>query len=104
MVDEQKEDEALVTRVGPVDVDWFRALGYFGGIALAVTFELIAPEIALIVAAVPLVKLLKRKNATRPERAVAALFEGAAKPIGGDAQAVVRPAWLDEQHPRESEG
>ncbi len=95
MADEPKEDEPFVTRVGPVAVDWFRSIGYFGGIALAVAFDVIAPEVALVIAAVPLVKLLKRKDASRPERAVAAVFEGAAKPIGGDAQAVIRPAPVD---------
>ncbi len=95
--DPQQEDEPFVTRIGPVHVDWPRSLGYFGGIALAVAFDLVAPEIALFVAVIPIVKLFKRKNATRIEKAVAAVIEGAAKPLGGDAESTVRPADRDEE-------
>ena len=96
MADEQKEDQPFVSRVGPVDIDWPRSLGFFGGIALAIAFDLIAPELALFVACVALVKLLKRRHATRAEKAVAAVLEGAAKPLGGDAQETIRPAWVTD--------
>ena len=95
--DQQQEDEPFVSKIGPLHVDWPRSLGYFGGIALAVAFDLVAPEIALFVAAIPLIKLLKRKNATGVEKAVAAVIEGAAKPLGGDAESTVRPADNDEE-------
>ncbi len=95
--DQQEEDQPFVTRVGPIDVDWVRSIGFFGGIALAIGFELIAPELALFVAAVPLVKLLKRQHATKIEKAFAGIVEGAAKPLGGDAAEAVRPAWVDEE-------
>ena len=100
--DQQREDRPFVQRIGPVDVDWARSIGFYGGIALAIGFELIAPELALFVAAVPLVKLLKRKHATRIEKALAAIVEGAAKPLGGDAEESVRPAWIDEEKAAES--
>lgn len=51
--------------------------------------------------AVPLLKLLKREHATKAERLFAALFEGAGKPVGGDADAVVRPKWVDEKKERD---
>ena len=95
MPDEQEEDRRFTTHIGPVVIDWPRTVGFYGGIAAALAFELVAPELALFVAAVPLLKLLKRKHATAVERVVAALFEGAAKPVGGDAEATVKPAWLD---------
>lgn len=97
MADEQDEDKPFLVRVGPVVVDVPRSLGFFGGLALAVGLELVAPELALFIAAVPLVKLLKRKNATLVERAAAALVEGAAKPVGGDAESTVRPQWVQEE-------
>jgi hypothetical protein len=103
MADEQQEDRTFVTRIGPLDIDWARSIGYFGGIAAAVAFELIAPELALFIAAVPLVKLLKRRDATLPERAAAAVIEGAAKPIGGDAQATVRVANDEQQDGEDKE-
>lgn len=93
MPEEQTEDQPFVSRVGPIDIDWPRSIGFYGGIALAIAFDLIAPELALFVAIVPLVKLFKRPHATKPERLVAAVIEGAAKPLGGDAEETVRPAW-----------
>ncbi len=98
---EQHEDEPFVTRIGPISIDWPRTVGYYGGIGLAVGLELIAPGLALFIAAVPLLKLLKRKNATLGERAFASLFEGAAKPVGGDCESTIQPTWeADEQDQR----
>ncbi|HEX3594607.1 MAG TPA: hypothetical protein VGL81_28270 [Polyangiaceae bacterium] len=96
------EDRRFTTRVGPIDVDWPRAVGFYGGIVAAVAFDLIAPPLALFVAIVPLLKLLKRKDATVVEKAVAAVLEGASKPVGGDAEAVVRPAWADAEQEEKS--
>lgn len=104
--EEQREDEPFVVRLGPLHIDVPRSVGYFGGIGLAIAFDLIAPEIALFVALIPIVKLLKRNGATKLERALAAVVEGAAKPLGGDAESTVRPApkhdeplWEDEPRP-----
>lgn len=55
-------------------------------------------ELALFVAVIPFVKLLERKHATTIEKALAAILEGAAKPLGGDAEATVRPS-EDEAQP-----
>ncbi len=97
MGEEQKEDRGLVTRIGPITIDWPRTVGYYGAIAAAVAFDVIAPPLGIFIAVVPFVKFLKRKHATKIERAVGALFEGAAKPVGGDAESTVRPTWIDEQ-------
>jgi hypothetical protein len=97
MPEEQTEDQPFVSRVGPIDIDWPRSIGFYGGIAVAIAFDLIAPELALFVALVPLVKLFKRQHATKPEKLVAAIVEGAAKPLGGDAEETVRPAWADDE-------
>ena len=98
MPEEQTEDQPFVSRMGPVDIDWPRSLGFYGGIAVAIAFDLIAPELALFVAIVPLVKLFKREHATKSEKLIAAVVEGAAKPLGGDAEATVRPTRLDDEH------
>ncbi|MFT3771654.1 MAG: hypothetical protein QM820_40095 [Minicystis sp.] len=92
---DEKEDEEFITRVGPLKVDWPRSIGYFGGIGVAVALDLIAPPLALFVAVVPLLKLLKRREAPRIERAIGAVLEGMAKPIGGDAESTVRLADAD---------
>jgi hypothetical protein len=78
-------------------IDWPRSIGYYCAIAAAVAFEVISPPLGAFIALVPALKLLKRKNASRVERAVAALFEGAAKPVGGDSESTVRPTWLDDE-------
>ena len=88
----QPEDRGLVTRLGPLEIDWPKSLGYYGGIGLAVAFEIIEPPLAVFVAAIPLLKLLKHPRDPWPFRVAADMLEGAAKPVGGDAESVVRVA------------
>jgi hypothetical protein len=88
----QPEDRGLVTRLGPLEVDWPKTLGYYGGIGLAVAFELIEPPLAIFIAAVPILKLLKQPGEPWPLRLAADVLEGAAKPVGGDAESVVQVA------------
>jgi hypothetical protein len=83
-------DEALVSRIGSLEIDWPRSVGYFGGIALAVGLELIDPPIALFIAAVPFLKMLNVSPAEFPPRFVGHLLEGMAKPVGGDSQGTIR--------------
>jgi hypothetical protein len=90
-VSEQK-DQNLISRVGPVEIDWPRSIGYFGAIALAVGFELIEPPVAIFIAAVPLIKMLNRPKFPQPTRAVAQILDGASKPVGGDGQGTIRLA------------
>jgi hypothetical protein len=103
MADDQQDEDEFVTTAGPVRIDWPRAAGYYAAVGAAVAFEVIAPPLGVFIALMPLVKLLKRKHATRIERFVAAVVEGAGKPVGGDAEGVVRPTWLDEKKERERE-
>jgi len=87
---EELEEKGLVSRVGPLEIDWPKSIGYFGGIGLAVAYELIAPPIAIFIAAIPVLKLFKHPGQPWPLRIVADALEGAAKPVGGDTEAVVR--------------
>ena len=87
---DQNEETGLVSRVGPLEIDWPKSLGYFGGIGLALAYELIAPPIAIFIAAIPVLKLFKHPGQAWPLRIVADALEGAAKPVGGDTEAVVR--------------
>jgi hypothetical protein len=87
---EELEEKGLVSRVGPLEIDWPKSIGYFGGIGLAVAYELIAPPIAIFIAAIPVLKLFKHPGQAWPLRIVADALEGAAKPVGGDTEAVVR--------------
>lgn len=82
-------DRDLTGHIGPVRIEWPRTAGYYGGIALAVGFGLIEPPLGVFIAAVPFFKMLNRPGASRPVRLLGQLVEGAAKPVGGDAESTV---------------
>lgn len=86
-------------RVGPLELDIPQSIGYFGAIGLAVALGILEPPVGIFIAAIPVFKLLKRRNAPPTSRFIGAMLEGAAKPVGGDAEATVRLA--PEQEPRE---
>jgi hypothetical protein len=88
--DNRSEDAGLVSRIGPVEVDWPRTAGYYGGVGLAVGLGLIEAPLGLFIAAVPIVKMLTRPGVARSLRFVGQLIEGAAKPVGGDGDGYVR--------------
>jgi len=89
---DEPEDEGLTARIGAIEIDWPKTLGYFGGIWLAVTYEVITPPLGLFIAAIPLLKLLKRPDRPRSLRIASDMLEGAAKPVGGDAETTIRSA------------
>jgi hypothetical protein len=91
-VDDRGENTGLVSRVGPVEVDWPRTAGYCGGIALAVGFGLIEAPLGAFIAAVPVMKMLSRPGVSRSLRFVGQLVDGASRPVGGDGDGYVRLA------------
>lgn len=95
-----KQDRGLVSSIGPIEIDWPRTIGYYGGIGLAVALELIDPPLALFIGAIPFFKMLNRPRASRPTRFMSQLLEGAAKPVGGDADATLQLLTGDGAHPR----
>src|SRR5579859_5826312 len=84
--------EGLTTMVGPVAIDWPRSIGYFGAIGTAVAFEVISWPVGLFIAAVPFVKMLNQRGTNMPVRFVGHLFDGAAKPVGGDSEGTIKLA------------
>ena len=80
----------LVGRLGPLELDWPRSLGYFGGVGIAVGAGLIDPPLGLFIAAVPFLKMLDLPRMPRLPRFVGQVFEGIAKPVGGDSEGTVR--------------
>jgi hypothetical protein len=87
----QAQDEPrLVSRVGPIEFDWPRSLGYFGGTWLAVAAGLIEPPLGLFIAAVPFLKMLDLPGLSNMPRFVGQVLEGVAKPVGGDSEGTVR--------------
>ena len=80
----------LEVQVGSVEVDIPRSVGYFGGLAAAVGLGLIEPPLALFIAAVPVFKALTNSALPGGVRALGEVLEGAAKPVGSDAEGVVQ--------------
>src|SRR5581483_5950319 len=87
-VNEQKQ--GMTSRFGPIEIDWPRTIGYYGGIGLALAFELVEPPLAIFIAAIPALKMLNHPGASRPTRFVGQLLEGAAKPVGGSSESTVQ--------------
>lgn len=85
-------DAKGLTRVGPLEIDVPRSIGYFGAVALAVAFEVIEPPVGIFIAAVPFFKFLQRRAEPRPTRFIGAVLEGASIPVGGSADATIRVA------------
>jgi hypothetical protein len=94
------EERGLVVHAGPVTVDVPRSVGYFGGVALAVSAGLIDPPLGLFIAAVPVLKMLSNSQAPRVVRFAGLIFDGAAQPVGGDAEGTVR---LDDRKQADQE-
>jgi hypothetical protein len=80
----------LEVRLGTVEVDIPRSVGYFGGLVAAVGLGMIEPPLALFIAAVPAFKILTNSALPLPVRAIGEVLEGAAKPVGGDAEGVIQ--------------
>ena len=79
----------LHIELGPVQIDVPQAIGYYGGIGAGLALGILEPPLAGFIAAVPLIKILAARSSI-PVRFVGELLEGAAKPIGGDAEGTVR--------------
>jgi hypothetical protein len=88
--DVNEQQQGMISRFGPIQIDWPRTIGYYGGIGLATAFELIQPPLALFIAAIPLLKMLNHPGASAPTRFVGELLDGAAKPVGGSSEATIQ--------------
>ncbi|MCW2663781.1 MAG: hypothetical protein JWP83_4933 [Mycobacterium sp.] len=82
-------ENVLEVQVGTVEVDVPRSIGYFGGLVAATGLGLIEPPLALFIAAVPLYKILTNTAFPMAVRIVGEVLEGAAKPVGSDAEGVI---------------
>ncbi len=88
--DVNEQQQGAVSHFGPIQIDWPRTIGYYGGIGLATAFELIEPPLAIFIAAIPLLKMLNHPGASAPTRFVGELLEGAAKPVGGSSESTIQ--------------
>jgi hypothetical protein len=78
----------LEVEVGTVKVDVPRSVGYFGGLSVAV--GLIEPPLALFIASEPVFEPWTNTGLPKAVRVVGELLEGAAKPVGSDAEGVIQ--------------
>jgi hypothetical protein len=85
-----ESSQEFVSRIGPIEIDWPRSLGYYGATALGVAAGVIEAPLGVFIAAVPLVKMLGLPRLSAGPRFIAQLFEGASKPVGGDSQGTIR--------------
>ena len=92
MAEEQDVDyltQGMKSRIGPIEIDWPRTIGYYAGVGLALAFEVIEPPLGIFIAAIPLLKMLNHPGNPQPARFVGQVLEGAAAPVGGGAQATI---------------
>jgi len=85
-----QDEQGLTSQLGPVEINWPLTVGYYGGIGLAVAFDLVAPPVAIFIAAIPFMKMLDRPGASRPTRLVSQVLQGVATPVNGDAPSSIR--------------
>lgn len=90
MSEPRSTQRGLVVRMGRLEIDVPRSLGYFGGIGVAVAFGVIEPPLGLFIAAVPMLKMLSKGNLPQPVRFASEVVDGAAQPVGGEAEGTVR--------------
>ena len=88
--DVHEQSLGMTSHLWPVEIDWPRTIGYYGGIGLACAFELIEPPLAIFIAAIPLLRMLNRPTARAPIRFAGQILEGTAKPVGGSAEATIQ--------------
>ena len=87
--DDQPEEQGLSSRIGIVEINWPKTVGYYGGIGLALAAEIIEPPFALFIAAIPIFKMMSHPIMPDPVRIAGQMLEGAAQPVGGSDEASV---------------
>ena len=101
--DDQKQEEGMTSRVGLIEIDWPKTVGYYGGIGIALAFELIEPPVAAFIAFIPLFKLLSHPRLPMPARVVGEVLEGAAQPVGGADEATIHLATANQKAGRKKQ-
>jgi hypothetical protein len=85
----QKGEPRISVELGPLRVDIPRTAGYYGGVAAALALGIIDWPVAVFIGAIPAIKLLQRGDLPKQVQFAVQLFDGAAKPVGGDSEGTV---------------
>ncbi len=80
----------ILAKIGPIELDIPRSIGYFGGVGVAVAAGVLDPAVGIFIAAVPFLKMINVPRLPTPPRFLGQVFEGVAKPVGGDSEGTVR--------------
>lgn len=101
--DDQQQGQGMTSRVGLVEINWPQTIGYYGGIGVALAFELIEPPVAVFIAAIPIFKMLSHPRMPMPARVAGQVLEGAAQPVGGADEATIHLANAHEKAGRKKQ-
>jgi hypothetical protein len=89
-MEDQQQPRPLRVQLGPVQVDFVKTAGYYGGIMAAVAAGMIEWPLAIFIAGVPFYKLLQHPDASLPVQVVSDALDGAARPVGGSSEGVIK--------------
>lgn len=84
-----EEAQRLVTRFGPMEINWPGLIAYFGGLTLAVASDVISPPVGMFIAALPVGMLFRAPSRAWPIRIVTG---GATTAVSGNPDGTVRAA------------
>jgi hypothetical protein len=87
---EQQQPRRLRVELGPIEIDWAKTIGYYGGIGAAIAAGIIEWPLALFIAGVPFYRMLQHPDASLPVQLVSAVLEGAALPVGGESDGTIQ--------------
>lgn len=90
MIETSEERKGITAHFGPVHIDLPRTVGYYGGVGAALALGLIDWPIAVFIGGIPLVKLTQGRPLRWGLDFAVQFFEGAAKPVGGDAEGTIQ--------------
>ena len=83
-------DKGMSRKIGPMEIDVPRTAGYYGGVAAAVAFGLIEWPVAIFIGAIPMIRLMRGRRLPGPVQFAVHLLDGAAQPVGGDAEGTLQ--------------
>ncbi|MDA8391584.1 MAG: hypothetical protein M0Z87_02070 [Actinomycetota bacterium] len=83
-------EPGMVVRIAGVEVDIPRSVGFYGAIAAAVAVGAVEPPLGVFIACVPLAKMALHSRSPGPLKWLGQVLDGAAKPVGGDAEGTIR--------------
>jgi hypothetical protein len=85
----------VVSQPSPVQVDWPRAVAYFGGLAAAVAVGVVEWPLGVVLAAFPIFRMVHRRRLPGAVRLAIGLAEDVARPVIGE---VSGPAHLTRSY------